>query len=436
MTNPIAVHWKRSCALLLLPTLLALGCSRGVSESPAGAGAALLVGRAVLPADTFTSAARPVGAALAPRINGRDLPFPSVPVQGFSSLVLLDGFECLALQDNGFGTMANSPDYPLRWYHLRIHPLDPGPEGGPVEVLGNVDWADPDRRLPFAITRPDSGRFLYGADLDPESFCLMDDGAIWVGEEFGPSLLLIGSDGVVLEKPVQVPVVPPLRDFARGSPVLRTPDHPDLRRLRKEESRLELANLPRSGGLEGLARSRDGKILYASVEKPLLDDPERNRRVILEFEPARHGFTGNFWFYPADGEDVSVASLEAVADRVLLVLERDAGEGKEAKIKRIYRVDLDDRDRRGYLTKTLVADLMDIADTGGLTRKERGAVGLGPRYSFPYVTPECLVVVDDRTVLVANDNNYPMSAGRRPPDTPDDNEFILLRLERSLTDWN
>ena len=27
--------------------------------------------------------------------------------------MLLDGFECLALQHNGFGTMANSPDYPL-----------------------------------------------------------------------------------------------------------------------------------------------------------------------------------------------------------------------------------------------------------------------------------------------------------------------------------
>ncbi len=77
---------------------------------------------------------------------------------------------------------------------------------------------------------------------------------------------------------------------------------------------------------------------------------------------------------------------------------------------------------------------MDIADSHGLTREESGAIGLGPQYSFPYVTPECLVVIDDRTLLVANDNNYPMSVGRRPPDTPDDNEFILLRLPRSLAD--
>jgi glycerophosphoryl diester phosphodiesterase len=75
---------------------------------------------------------------------------------------------------------------------------------------------------------------------------------------------------------------------------------------------------------------------------------------------------------------------------------------------------------------------MDIDDSGGLTRAENGAIGLGPNFTFPYVTPECLVVIDDRTLLVANDNNFPMSAGRRPPDTPDDNEFILLRLSRSL----
>jgi len=77
---------------------------------------------------------------------------------------------------------------------------------------------------------------------------------------------------------------------------------------------------------------------------------------------------------------------------------------------------------------------MDIADARNLTRAEDGAIGLGRDYSFPYVTPECLVVIDERTLLVANDNNYPMSVGRRPPDTPDDSEFILLHLSRSLAD--
>jgi len=421
---------------VLTAALLALAlaaCSTGTdSESKK---LAVLVGRAVLPADTFAPGTPPVGLAMEPEINGREFPFGAVPVQGFSSLILRDGGQYVALQDNGFGTLANSPDYPLGWFHLGLDLKNSPPDGGPVTVREYVNWSDPERKIPFTLTRGDTaGSFLTGSDFDPESFVRMNDGSYWVGEEFGPSLLHIGPDGIVLEKPVPIPVVPPLRFYSRGSPVLRTPDHPDLRFLRKEEMRLDLANLPRSGGIEGLARNLAGNLIYASVEKPLTDDPERTRRVILEFDPRRHGFTGNFWLYRADREDISLASLEAFNDRVFLVLERDTEEGAAAEIKRIYRIDLEDIGEGGFLNKTLVCDLMDIDDPRGITRAENGAIGLGRDYSFPYVTPECLVIVDEHTLLVANDNNYPMSIGRRPPDIPDDNEFILLRLFRSLAE--
>jgi glycerophosphoryl diester phosphodiesterase len=424
---------------VLAPALLvlAIGLTACVPKSEQDTGKlATLIGRAVLPADTFQPGTPPVGRELDPEINGRELPFGATPVQGFSSLVPRDGDRnFVALQDNGFGSMANSPDYPLGWFHLHLKLDDPTPEGGPIEVLDHVAWSDPLGTIPFAITLADSaGRPLTGADFDPESFVRMNDGSFWVGEEFGPSLVLVGPDGVILEKPVPVPVVPPLRRYSRGSPVLRTPDHADLRFLRKEKTRLDLANLPRSGGIEGLARNPAGDLLYAAVEKPMIDDPERTRRVILEFDPARHGFTENFWLYHADREDISLASFAAFSDRVFLVLERDTGEGFTAEIKRVYRIDLDDLDDSGDLNKTLVCDLMDIDDSNGITRADKGAIGLGRNYSFPYVTPECLVIIDDRTLLVANDNNYPMSVGRRPPDIPDDNEFILLHLSRSLAD--
>ena len=423
------------------PAVLVLGlamiflgsCSPG--DEPPSDRAVALVGRAVLPADTFLPDTPGVGQALDPEINGRELPFGALPVQGFSSLIPRDGGRYVALQDNGFGTMANSPDYPLGWFHLHLDLAESGTGEGAVEVLEHVTWSDPDGMVPFAVTLGDSsGRPLTGADFDPESFVRMNDGSFWVGEEFGPSLVHVGPDGVVVEKPVPVPVATPLRSYSRGSPVLRTPDHPDLRFLRSAEMRQDLSNLPRSGGIEGLARNSSGSLLYAAVEKPMSDDPVRTRRIILEFDPARHGFTGNFWLYEADREDVSLASLEAFDDRVFLVLERDTGEGPTAEIKRIYRVDLGAFDKAGFLEKTLVCDLMDIDDSGGLTRAEEGAIGLGRAYSFPYVTPECLAIVDERTLLVANDNNYPMSAGRRPPATPDDSEFILVRLPRSLAD--
>ncbi|MDX2474873.1 MAG: esterase-like activity of phytase family protein [Candidatus Krumholzibacteria bacterium] len=408
---------------------LAAGCAQ--ETAPTEPALATLTGRAVLPADTFSDGPA-VGHELDPVINGRNLPFDSVPLQGFSSLLSLGDNQYLALQDNGFGSLANSPNYPLRWYRLAVRLDDPPREGGPVELLETVNLSDPHGLLPFALARDDSARQLTGADLDPESFVRLPDGSFWLGEEFGPSLIHFSAQGEVLEKPVDIPIVPSMRLFARGSPFYRTPDNPDLRFLRRTETRDELANQPRSGGIEGLALNPNGSRAYAAVEKGLHDDPVGERRVIMEFDPARRSFTGNHWLYLVDRPDVSIASLEVVSNRVLLVVERDTAEGKDAEIKRIYRVELGRVNERGFLIKHLVCDLLNIDDSAGLTHQEKGAVGLGQYYRFPYVTPECLVIIDDNTLLLANDNNYPMSTGRRPPKTPDDNEFIRLRLNRPL----
>lgn len=401
------------------------GC--GGDKSSTGAPLAGLDGRLVLAADTFDGAG-PVGATLDTVVNGRRLPLAEVPVQGFSSL-LRDGDDLLALQDNGLGTLANSADSPLRWYRLR-----PDWTAGTVTIIGAVEMTDPDRQLPFPLTGTDElreGRRVSGADLDPEAMVAMGDSTFWIADEFGPSLVHVDSRGVVLEKPAPVPLPPSLRAFARGSPYLRTPDHPDLRVLRSDSARRDLANLPRSGGIEGLARSDSGDRLYAAVEKGLLDDPDGQRRLILEFEPARHGFSGRCWFYRASAANVSISSLESDGKGGLLVLERDPGEGRAAAIKRIYRVVPGQVDDAGYLSRTLVCDLLSLDDERSLTRHERGSIGLGRHFTLPFVTPECLLVIDGSTLIVANDNNYPFSSGRRPG-KPDDTEIVRLRLKAPL----
>lgn len=404
---------RRTFAAALLVIVALASCGPGAVDR------VTLSGRAVLPADTF-SPGPAVGTALAPLTNGREAPFASVPVQGFSSLIVLDPADgtVLALQDNGFGTRANSADCPLRWYRLRLHLDFPPHHGGRVEVLGTMPLRAPD------------GRVLRGDEYDPESFVQLDDGSFWVGEEFGPFLLHFSADGVLLGAPVSVPVPEALRPFARDQEFLRTPDHPDLRSL-DDDTAAARANLPRSGGLEGLARTPDGSLLYVAVEKALLDDPDPLHRLILEFDPVRGAFSGRSWLHRVDMVGVSIASLEAFDANVLLLTERDGKEGREAAIKRIYRVDLRRSGPDGALLKTLVADLLDIADPDGITTAESGAVGLGPHYTFPYVTPECLAVLDRHTLLVACDNNYPFSSGRRPG-VPDDNEFIRLRLPVAL----
>lgn len=418
---------RASCRVIALAALagaalLASGCGGG-RKVTGDAPAVSLDGRLVLPADTF-SGAGPVGAAIDTMVNGRRLPLAEVPVQGFSSL-LADGDELLALQDNGLGTLANSADCPLRWYRLR-----PDWTAGTVTTTAMVELTDPDRLLPFPLAGAEAlrrKRHLSGADLDPEAMVAMDDGTFWIADEFGPSLVHVGADGALLDKPAYIAVPPALRDFARGSPYLRTPDHPDFRALRTDTSRRDLANLPRSGGIEGLARMADGSLLYAAVEKGLLDDPDPARRVIIEFDPARRNVTGRAWSYRATAPNVSLSSLESDGTGGLLVLERDPGEGRLALVKRVYRVVPGRVDAEGFLVRELVCDLLAVDDARGLTRRERGAVGLGEHFTMPHVTPECLLLVDGATLLVANDNNYPFSAGRRAG-KPDDTEIVRLRL--------
>lgn len=71
-----------------------------------------------------------------------------------------------------------------------------------------------------------------------------------------------------------------------------------------------------------------------------------------------------------------------------------------------------------------LVDLMKLADPFDLN-------GDGSRtFTFPYVTIENLLVLDPRTLLVVNDNNFPGGGGREP--ASDNTEFLRIRLPVSL----
>jgi hypothetical protein len=76
------------------------------------------------------------------------------------------------------------------------------------------------------------------------------------------------------------------------------------------------------------------------------------------------------------------------------------------------------------MDKTLVADLMSINNP-----KKLG--GFGKTFTFPFQTIEDVVILDNQTIAVLNDNNFPGSAGRTAG-VPDNNEFITLKLTQSL----
>jgi hypothetical protein len=417
--------------LLLLAALLALTSLSGVQaqDTAADYGLPVLEGRAVLPADTFVEGPG-VGTAIDPasNLNGRTLPFEGQPVQGFSALIPAENGNWYGLSDNGYGARANSSDYNLRWYEVNANF-----DEGTVEVIGFTELSDPDRLVPFAIVNDDTeDRVLTGADFDVESFRQVSDGTFWLGEEFGPYLLHVDAEGRLLEAPIPTSYSADLADFARGLDYIQSPQNPDFVDLADDDARIAAANLGRSKGFEGLALNTSGTILYPLLEGALLDDTDRTRLLIQAFDLESESYTGDYWFYPMSSATNAIGEMTAINDSQLIVIERDGGQGAAAAFKRLYLVDLNDVADDGHtLRKTLIADLLGIYDPNGITVPEAGANGLGPIFRFPFETIESVYPVDEDTLILVDDNNYPFSNGRRAG-TPDDNEFILITLPQPL----
>jgi arylsulfatase A-like enzyme len=227
-------------------------------------GVTQLVGRAVLPANTFavgpTSgqllALNNDGTLSSVNANGQTVPFVGPngqPVQGFSAV--LPGPKSgtyLVLVDNGYGTKANSADSLLRFYAVEpdfktgtVYPVDLKTGDrlssftdkslfqlndkndrlkGFQTIVADLDiYPSSDKIQPGGIPVDSAikqGRLLTGADFDPESLRRDPDGTYWFGEEFGPFLLHFGVDGTLLETPIATPSSLKLNTLTGEEPIV------------------------------------------------------------------------------------------------------------------------------------------------------------------------------------------------------------------------
>ncbi len=412
-----------------------------------------LAGHAFLPAYSFSvpPADAPFGLVLSgrfldatgrldtpgsgPATNGLRPPFIGQPLQGFSGFAAtrLEDGRPIALIDNGFGTLLNSPDAMLSWTVLGVDF-----EAGAVSVEDRVWLRDPNRVVPFLIVNEASdSRYLTGGDFDPESIQVVGD-EVWIGEEFGPWLISASLDVVVTGVfPVEV-----------EGRVVRSPDNPGLRVGAVAGTDY---HQPRSGGFEGMAL-RDG-MLWAMFEQPLLDDSGASEGAFLraiEFDPEARVWTGEGFRFPLTEGAAAIGDFNMIDETRALVIERDQGQGhpslacaegqtegcfaNPARVKRVTLIDLSQIDAEGNVARLRQIDLMNIADPAGLAALPTDQAEPTPGvFTFPFVTIESVIRDGDEHILVSNDNNLPFSAGRRLG-LPDDNEMIRLHVPELLAD--
>lgn len=363
-----------------------------------------LTGFARLAAQTFVS-----GPTSGQKIEVKDgliaLPFAEKqPIQGFSSLARMSKNEFFALEDNGFGSKANSADFLLRIVRLRLDFKTRRGGAGEVKVVSSVVLTDPDRRAGFPLVRAD--RRLTGADFDPESLVIAPDGTFWIGEEFGPFLLHFSPAGTLLEAPFAIPNV-------------ASPDDP-LKRP---------ANLKSSRGFEGLALWPNGGFMFGVLEGALNgQDARRLPLYLFGLNPVDVSSFGRLMpderFYRldavAEGEKPhSIGEMTCYGYNKFLVIERDGLEGEAARFKRIYAYN------RNSDSKKLVIDLLRISDVNGLAGAKNSI------YRMPFQTIESVAVLDKRHLLVCNDNNFPFGRGRGAS-IVEATEFAIVELDAPL----
>ncbi len=391
---------------------------------------AQLVARSILPAATYVPDSEPSGhwtegvPALRP-------PFPGQPVQGFSATHRLADGSYLVMSDNGFGNKQNSPDALLAVHRIMpdLKAARSGKVGRTTYVNTPIRLSDPDKKIPWTIWRdggcaaakelpagyacPTADRALTGWDFDLESMQVAKDGTLWFGEEFGPYLLHTDATGKLLSAPVPTPGV-------------KSPSNPTLRAGEKP-------NLPNSKGFEGMAISPDGRTLYPLLEGAIDEDKAAGKANDLRLYTVKLAgsgagatatYTGEFRRYRMESPDHAIGDFIAVNSTQFLVIERDNNAGPKAAFKRIYLIDLGGVKNGQYARKHLLVDLMKVPDP-----KRVG--GLGRTLDFPFVTIEDVELIDDRTIAVMNDNNFPGTGGRSETQ-PDENEFLAIRLQKPL----
>ena len=314
---------------------------------------------------------------------------------------------------------------------------------GKVDRQETVFLHDPDKKVPFRIVHEGTAkRYLTGADFDTEGFQIVGD-TFWIGDEFGPYILKADKTGKVLAR---------VRDHGRRQAGALAGSLVGAVAGRAGRQLHELSTCAAPRAMKALPASKDGKFLYGLLEGPLWDAEKKDwEKVdgkeaarILEFDVAAEKCTGRYWHYVFEPNGNAIGDFNMIDATTGLIIERDNGEGTAdkacpqgtrgencfpdlAKFKRVYKVELSDANAGKPVRKIAYIDLMKISDPD----KKAKQAAQRRRADLPVLHHRERRRVDDRHIIVGNDNNLPFSSSR-DPNKADDNEFVLLEVGEFL----
>lgn len=324
------------------------------------------------------------------------------------------------------------PDYQAQWVRFEVNPASneiyltgvtplTRADGTPISGLPNLAG---EAGLAYADEEPVDlyGNALdfdpYGADM--EGIVKADDDTYWMVDEYRPAIYHFDPAGVLIER-----FVPAGSNENEASVEVGAEALPAIFAQRRPNR-----------GFEAVAY-KDG-ILYAFIQSPI-DNPDdardsssRRGKVnrILAFDTATNETIGQYLYVLDGGAVDKIGDAVALDDGTMLVIERDAAVGPEAK-KYIYHIDLSNATNINGMAEGLGLELQSPAALA--------AAGIHPVQKSLYVDlvaigylagdkPEGLAFVDENTLAVLNDNDFGISGafstttgllGENPNPTPE-----------------
>ena len=225
----------------------------------------------------------------------------------------------------------------------------------PATAVGNVPDNDPLRSQTFDSV--DLARLLNSdksVNLDPEGIAQAADGGFWIASEGNGSVTAAEAGRPILSLNFL------LKTSSTGviERVIRLPDAVNAGQFRF--------------GFEGVAEFNG--LVYVAFQRAwtALGDAANLARIGV-FNPTTNAWT--FLRYPLEtptspnGGWVGLSDIATLSGGQFLIAERDNQGGPDARIKRLYRIDVTGVADGATLTKTLVRDLLvqgDLTRTGGL----------------------------------------------------------------------